>query len=117
VRLLVKEAISPLRDEFVVPNSKYHAHRALILASLESGSSYIRGVRMRVMSGTRFRRYVTWESRSDVGLDGDTFFVHGGSFVPRSPDISVGSSSTTLHFPAGLATLAVRVLLVRPSRV
>lgn len=62
--LLVKEAVSPLKANSS-PNSKYHAHRALILASLASGSSYIRGVRMRVMSGTRFRRCVTWESRSD----------------------------------------------------
>lgn len=45
------------------------------------------------------------------------FVVHGGSFVPRRPDISVGSSGTTLYFPAGLATLAVRALLMRPSRV
>lgn len=104
MRLLVKEAVSPLVGEFVVPSSKYHAHRALILASLASGTSYIRGG-----SDAGHVKHTIQALRNlgiTIELDGDTFVVHGGSFAPRRPDISVGSSGTTLYFLTGLASLA-----------
>ena len=37
MNLLVKGTSGPLTGEVEVPNSKYHAHRALILASLAPG--------------------------------------------------------------------------------
>ena len=44
MRLLVQPASRPLSHELVIPNSKYHAHRALILASLAHGRSEIVGL-------------------------------------------------------------------------
>jgi hypothetical protein len=48
VRLLVKEAVSPLRGEFVMPNSKYHAHRAGSGHSRETFASLILAVRSKL---------------------------------------------------------------------
>ncbi|MBV8197379.1 MAG: hypothetical protein JO263_04540, partial [Candidatus Eremiobacteraeota bacterium] len=44
MNLLVKGTSGPLAGEVEVPNSKYHAHRALILASLAPGTSRIVGL-------------------------------------------------------------------------
>ena len=44
MNLLVKGTSGPLLGEVEVPNSKYHAHRALILASLAPGTSRIVGL-------------------------------------------------------------------------
>ena len=44
MNLLVTGTSGPLTGEIVVPNSKYHAHRALILASLAPGTSRIVGL-------------------------------------------------------------------------
>jgi 3-phosphoshikimate 1-carboxyvinyltransferase len=104
VRLLVKEAVGPLEGELVVPSSKYHAHRALILASLVPGTSRIEG-----LSDAGHVRYTIQALRrlgTTIDLDGDTFIVRGGQYRPSRPDVSVGSSGTTLYFLTGLASLA-----------
>ena len=44
MNLLVKGTSGPLTGAVQVPNSKYHAHRALILASLAPGTSRILGL-------------------------------------------------------------------------
>ncbi len=41
MRLLVAGAQAPLEGEIVIPPSKYHAHRALMLAALAPGTSMI----------------------------------------------------------------------------
>src|SRR6478736_947565 len=41
VRLLVAKARAPLVGELTIPPSKYHAHRALMLAALADGESFI----------------------------------------------------------------------------
>ncbi|WP_417561946.1 3-phosphoshikimate 1-carboxyvinyltransferase [Microbacterium sp.] len=89
-----------------VPNSKYHAHRALILASLAPGTSRITG-----LSDARHVQYTVGALRSlgvDVEVQDDTFVVHGGRYRPRRERVSVGSSGTTLYFMVGLAALADR---------
>ena len=89
-----------------VPNSKYHAHRALILASLAPGTSRISG-----LSDARHVQYTVGVLRTlgvDVEVDGDTFVVHGGRYRPRRERVSVGSSGSTLYFMTGLAALADR---------
>jgi cyclohexanecarboxylate-CoA ligase len=104
VRLLVKEAVSPLAGEFAIPSSKYHAHRALILASLAPGTSRIHG-----LSDAGHVRYTISALRrlgTQIDVDGDTFIVRGGQYRPARPDVSVGSSGTTLYFLTGLASLA-----------
>ncbi|MCX7523020.1 3-phosphoshikimate 1-carboxyvinyltransferase [Microbacterium sp. STN6] len=93
-----------------VPNSKYHAHRALILASLAPGVSRITG-----LSDARHVQYTVTLLRSlgtKIEIDGDTFIVHGGPYHPRSEAITAGSSGTTLYFMVGLAALADRDVTV-----
>lgn len=87
-----------------VPNSKYHAHRALILASLAPGVSRISG-----LSDARHVQYTVSLLRSlgtKIEIEGDTFIVHGGRYHARSGSITAGSSGTTLYFMVGLASLA-----------
>lgn len=93
-----------------VPNSKYHAHRALILASLAPGTSRITG-----LSDARHVQYTVDLLRAlgvAVEVDGDTFVVHGGRYRPRRERLSVGSSGTTLYFMVGLAALADRDVMI-----
>jgi len=93
-----------------VPNSKYHAHRALILASLAPGVSRITG-----LSDARHVQYTVTLLRSlgiQIDIEGDTFIVHGGPYHPRRETVSVGSSGTTLYFMVGLAALADRDVVV-----
>jgi cyclohexanecarboxylate-CoA ligase len=104
LRLLVKQAVRALEGELVIPSSKYHAHRALILASLAPGTSRIEG-----LSDAGHVRYTIQALRrlgTKIDIDGDTFIVRGGPYQPSRPDISVGSSGTTLYFLTGLASLA-----------
>ena len=44
MRLVINTTTSSLSKELLIPNSKYHAHRALILASLAPGFSRIVGL-------------------------------------------------------------------------
>lgn len=109
-RLLVKQAVDPLAGEFVVPSSKYHAHRALILASLAPGESRIHG-----LSDAGHVRHTIAALRTlgtSIREDGDTFVVEGGGYRPISEEVSVGSSGTTLYFLTGLASLATAPVTV-----
>ncbi|MBP2472373.1 3-phosphoshikimate 1-carboxyvinyltransferase [Crossiella equi] len=104
MRLLVKQAVDELRGELVVPPSKYHAHRALILASLAPGSSRIVG-----LSDAGHVRHTIAALRAlgtGIEVDGEDYVVHGGQYRPRRAEVSVGSSGTTLYFLTGLAALA-----------
>ncbi|MFI5086665.1 MAG: 3-phosphoshikimate 1-carboxyvinyltransferase, partial [Actinomycetales bacterium] len=99
-----------VRGSVQVPNSKYHAHRALILASLAPGTSRISG-----LTDARHVQYTVSLLRSlgtRIEIAGDTFVVHGGPYHPRSGAISAGSSGTTLYFMVGLAALADRDVVV-----
>ena len=103
-RLLAKQATGPLSGELVVPSSKYHAHRALILASLAPGVSRILG-----LSDAGHVRHTVAALRSlgtKIRVEGDTFVVEGGPYRPSSPVVSVGSSGSTLYFLTGLMSLA-----------
>ncbi len=122
MRLQVQPADSPLHGYLDIPVSKYHVHRALILAALAPGRSRIRGV-----STTR---QVGWtidalralgagvEERGDEyivdGFGGSprlTDYQHGGTDAARGV-IDVGSSGTSLYFLVGLACLADRPVTV-----
>ncbi|GAA5199425.1 3-phosphoshikimate 1-carboxyvinyltransferase [Rugosimonospora acidiphila] len=88
----------------VIPCSKYHAHRALILASLAPGTSYIKG-----LSDAGHVRHTIGALRklgTRIEVRGDEFVVHGGQYSPRQQQVSVGSSGTTLYFMTGLVSLA-----------
>jgi 3-phosphoshikimate 1-carboxyvinyltransferase len=105
VHLYVRESSGRLHGEISVPASKYHAHRALMLASLAEGESRIRGgvAAKHVQS--------TIEVLSGLGTEiektADGFLVRGGlPYRPLRDTVSVGSSGTTLYFMIGLASLA-----------
>ncbi|MEU8470732.1 3-phosphoshikimate 1-carboxyvinyltransferase [Streptomyces sp. NPDC029006] len=108
MHLLVNGIRRRVTGEILVPNSKYHAHRALILASLADGVSRIHG-----LSDARHVGYTVRLLR-DLGVritrDGDTVVVHGlgGRYRPRRETVSAGSSGTTLYFMIGLASLSDR---------
>jgi cyclohexanecarboxylate-CoA ligase len=104
VHLFVGEVRSPLRGEIAVPSSKYHAHRALMLASLAAGETRIVGA-----SGARHVRSTIEVLRglgTRIEQDENGFVVLGGPYSPRRASVSVGSSGTTLYFMIGLAALA-----------
>jgi cyclohexanecarboxylate-CoA ligase len=104
MNLLVKGTSGPLRGEVLVPNSKYHAHRALILASLAPGTSRILG-----LSDARhveFTMDVLRALGTKIEVDDQTLLVTGGPYQVRRKLVSVGSSGSTLYFMIGLAALA-----------
>lgn len=110
VHLSVVGTTDLVRGAVLVPNSKYHAHRALILASLAPGTSRIHG-----LSDARHVQYTVSALRSlgtGIEVDGDTFIVHGGPYHSRTGSVSAGSSGSTLYFLAGLAALADRDVTV-----
>ncbi len=104
MHLFVREATRPLTGAVFVPSSKYHAHRALMLASLAHGTSRVLGV-----SDARHVRSTIEVLRGlgvGVSVEPDGFQVHGGPYRARRETLSVGSSGTTLYFMIGLASLA-----------
>ena len=112
MHLLVKGIQHRISGEILVPNSKYHAHRALILASLADGESRIHG-----LSDARHVEYTVRLLR-DLGVqivrEGDTFAVRGlgGHYRPSQDTVSAGSSGTTLYFMIGLASLSNRAVTI-----
>ncbi|MFI2752972.1 3-phosphoshikimate 1-carboxyvinyltransferase [Cellulomonas sp. P22] len=93
-----------------VPNSKYHAHRALILASLAPGVSRITG-----LTDARHVQYTVAMLRrlgTRIEIEDGTFVVHGGPYRPVGDSVSAGSSGTTLYFMVGLAALGSRDVTV-----
>jgi cyclohexanecarboxylate-CoA ligase len=104
MNLLVNGTSGPLTGELVVPNSKYHAHRALILASLAPGTSRIVG-----LSDARHVEF-TMDVLRALGTTIETrngeLLVAGGPYRVQRPAVSVGSSGSTLYFMIGLASLA-----------
>ncbi len=104
MNLLVKGTSGPLSGEVQVPNSKYHAHRALILASLAPGTSRILG-----LSDARHVEYTMDVLRAlgtKIEIENDTLLVTGGPYRVKRKIVSVGSSGSTLYFMIGLASLA-----------
>lgn len=106
VHLFVGAVTGPLTGRVDVPRSKYHAHRALMLASLAPGATYISGG-----STARHVRSTIDVLRAlgtQIDVQDDGFVVHGGPYRARVPSASVGSSGTTLYFMIGLAALGDR---------
>jgi cyclohexanecarboxylate-CoA ligase len=107
MRLLVAQAKAPLEGEIVIPPSKYHAHRALMLAALAPGTSTI-------VDRTE-ARHVTFTVQAlhalgaEIHPSGRGWKVTGSAgFSPKRDVVSVGSSGTTLYFLLGLAALGDR---------
>ena len=115
MRLLVAQAPRPLEGDILIPPSKYHAHRALMLAALAPGTSTI--------SARTTARHVNFSVSALRGLGVDirstptSWEVHGeAGFSPAGDEISVGSSGTTLYFLVGLAALSDRPVTITGQR-
>jgi 3-phosphoshikimate 1-carboxyvinyltransferase len=115
VRLLVAEATRPLEGEIMIPPSKYHAHRALMLAALAPGTS-----RISARTAARDVNFAVSALRSlgaDIHSSRDSWIVTGDEgFSPLGDEISVGSSGTTLYFLVGLAALSNRSVTITGQR-
>ena len=114
MHLRVRGTSGRAAGELVVPSSKYHAHRALMLASLAPGRS-------RIVGGCDARHVQSTVSvlrglGVEVAQDGDGFDVVGGRYAPVAESVSVGSSGTTLYFMVGLAALADRPVTITGQR-
>ncbi|MBV9818770.1 MAG: 3-phosphoshikimate 1-carboxyvinyltransferase [Solirubrobacterales bacterium] len=115
MRLLVAKPKAPLEGEIVIPPSKYHAHRALMLAALAPGESTI--VQRTDARHVNFTVQALRGLGTDVRAVGDGWRVRGATgFSPRSDEVSVGSSGTTLYFLIGLAALADRPVRIVGQR-
>jgi cyclohexanecarboxylate-CoA ligase len=114
VRLLVAQAQAPLQGELTIPPSKYHAHRALMLAALAPGESMI--------EARTSARHVTFTVQAlralgaKIEAAGSGWRVAGGGFSPTADEVSVGSSGTTLYFLLGLAALGDRPVKIVGQR-
>jgi cyclohexanecarboxylate-CoA ligase len=115
MRLLVAGAQAPLEGEIVIPPSKYHAHRALMLAALAPGENTI--------ADRTDARHVSFtvQALRDLGVEitssGRFWKVNGAAgFSPRKDEVSVGSSGTTLYFLLGLAALGDRPVTIVGQR-
>ena len=108
MRLLVGEARAPLEGDILIPPSKYHAHRALILAALAPGQSTI--VERTTARHVGFTVQALRGLGTEITAAGRGWRVTGGEFSPRADEVSVGSSGTTLYFLLGLASLGDRGL-------
>ncbi len=114
MRLLIHPTTRPLAGELTIPSSKYHAHRALILASLARGRSIIAG-----LTHAKHVEYTLELLRAlgtSIRTDGDLFIVEGGPYRPARSELSVGSSGSTLYFMTGLAALANRPITLVGQR-
>ncbi len=115
MRLLVAKAQAPLEGDIQIPPSKYHAHRALMLAALAPGQSLIKD--------RTTARHVTFTVQALRALGakiesaGPGWKVTGGGgFSPTVDEVSVGSSGTTLYFLIGLAALGDRPVTIVGQR-
>jgi cyclohexanecarboxylate-CoA ligase len=106
MRLLVARPPAPLEGEIAIPPSKYHAHRALMLAALAPGVSTI--VERTAARHVGFTVQALRALGIEVHRAGRGWTVAGGGFSPRSDEVSAGSSGTTLYFLLGLACLGDR---------
>ena len=103
MNLLVKGTSGPLTGQVQVPNSKYHAHRALILASLAPGTSRILG-----LSDARHVQYTMDVLRAlgtKIEVDDQTLLVTGWP-VPREAQGRLGRQlgiDALLHDRLGVA--------------
>jgi len=106
MRLLVAKPNAPLEGDISIPPSKYHAHRALMLAALAPGQSTI--TERTPARHVGFTVQALRALGTEIHRAGTGWRVVGGGFSPRSDEVSAGSSGTTLYFLLGLASLGDR---------
>ena len=100
--------------ELTIPPSKYHAHRALMLAALAPGQSTI--VERTAARHVTFTVQALRSLGTKIENAGNAWCVTGGQFSPTCDEVSVGSSGTTLYFLIGLAALGDRPVTIVGQR-
>jgi 3-phosphoshikimate 1-carboxyvinyltransferase len=102
MKLVVRPTRGCLHGVVRIPPSKYHLHRALIMASLAQGTSHIKGT----SAAAHIRD--TIRSLTDFGItthrEGNSYKITGGRYRPRNGTIRVGNSGSTLQFLLGLGS-------------
>jgi 3-phosphoshikimate 1-carboxyvinyltransferase len=106
MRLLVAQPTRPLEGEIAIPPSKYHAHRALMLAALAPGESTI--VERTCARHVGYTVSALRALGAEIHRAGRGWRVTGGGFSPTAAEVSAGSSGTTLYFLLGLSCLGDR---------
>ncbi|MFF8910682.1 3-phosphoshikimate 1-carboxyvinyltransferase [Streptomyces olivaceoviridis] len=104
MRLIVERTSGTLKGDLTVPGSKYHSHRALILASLAPGTSRITN-----LSDSRQIDYTVNLLRglgTDIRIEGSTAVVTGGPYRPVRDKVTAGACGTTLYLALGLTALS-----------
>jgi len=99
--LKVSKLTHPLEGTLAAPPSKYHTHRALILASLANGKSKITGL------SKSQDNLSTMDCLNQLGvrfieIEGG-YEVFGGPFVTPSDILNCGNSGSTINFLLGVA--------------
>lgn len=101
---LAIQKVEPFSARMVAPPSKYHTHRALILASLAEGESTITGTSESLDNMSTVRCLTKFGARFEKMPDGYT--VHGGAYQTPDDVLDVGNSGSTIHFLLALASTA-----------
>ena len=114
MRLTISQPLGPLHGDLLIPSSKYHAHRALILGSLAKGTTTIHG-----LSDARHVSFTLGalaalgtKVTTSHGTSQGTWKVEGGQYSPVKGRVPFGSSGTTSYFLTPLACLADRPVVV-----
>lgn len=101
---LAIQKIQPFVGRMVAPPSKYHTHRAFILASLAEGESTITGTSESLDNMSTVRCLAKFGTRFEKMPDG--YKVHGGAYQTPDDVLDVGNSGSTIHFLLALASTA-----------
>lgn len=96
--------MEPFTGEMLAPPSKYHTHRAFILASLAEGESVITGTSESLDNLSTVRCLMKLGTRLEKTPDG--YKVRGGAYQTPDDVLDVGNSGSTIHFLMGLASTA-----------
>lgn len=106
MRLIVRRPDTVLSGDLLIPASKYHAHRALILGALAPGTTRVGG-----LSDARHVQFTVDALRSlgaEISAEDGTYVVQGGHLRPQRERVALGSSGSTFYFLTGLTSLGDR---------
>jgi cyclohexanecarboxylate-CoA ligase len=101
---LVIHKAAPFDGRMVAPPSKYHTHRAFVLASLAEGESLVTGTSESLDNMATVRALAMFGTRFERTLDG--YRVWGGPYQTPEDVLDVGNSGSTIHFLLALASTA-----------
>jgi 3-phosphoshikimate 1-carboxyvinyltransferase len=100
---------NPFDAKMVAPPSKYHTHRAFILASLSEGESHITKISESLDNMATLRCLSLLGTRFERSQDGYT--VWGGPYQTPENVLDVGNSGSTIYFLLALASTAPEAVI------